>query len=302
MELNKVYQGDALEVLGTFPPRSVNCCVTSPPYSNQRDYEAEGQIGAEKHYSIYIKNLCNIFDQVSRVLINEGTLFVNLGDTYNGNKAGNTSKKGYKENTIVGGFTKERNELPLKSLCMLPERFAIEMLNRGWVLRNQIIWHKPNQMPQSAKDRFTVDFEKVFFFTKQSKGYYFKQQLEPYESKPQPKRNKNIEDSNSGYPKGDRFSAGERDYYSRGGRNVRTVWSVNTQPLKEAHFAAYPEKLVERCLLAGCPEGGIVLDPFSGANTTGLVALKNSRSYIGIELNPAYIEIGNKRVEPYMPK
>lgn len=295
MEVNKIIEGNCLTVLKTLPDNSVDCCITSPPYWGLRDYGHSEQLGSEKHFKDFVNNLCNVFDEIKRVLKDTGTCFVNLGDTFNGYKAGNTSKKGYQENTVVDTFVKAKTELPNKSLCMIPERFAIEMVDRGWCLRNQVIWHKPNQMPQSCTDRFTVDFEKIFFFVKQPMGYYFEQQLEPYESKPQPPINKNKQNCNNGMNT-DRFSAGERDYYSKGGRNTRTVWSINTEPNSEAHFATYPQRLVERMIKAGCPENGVVIDPFFGSGTTGIYARKVNRNFVGIELNPEYVEIANKRL------
>lgn len=296
MELNKIIQGNCLTVLKTLPDCSVDCCITSPPYWGLRDYGHEEQLGSEKHFKDFVNNLCDVFDEIKRVLKDTGTCFVNLGDTY-GTQSGSMGtgliepKYGHNESRDF----KQPNINMHKSLCLVPERFAIEMVDRGWTLRNQIIWHKPNQMPSSATDRFTVDFEKIFFFVKKPMGYYFEQQLEPYESKPQPPVNKNKQNCNNGM-KTDRFSAGERDYYSKGGRNTRTVWSINTEPNSIAHFAAYPQRLVERMLKAGCPENGIVIDPFFGSGTTGIYARKVNRNFIGIELNPEYVEIANKRI------
>jgi len=193
--------------------------------------------------------------------------------------------------------------LPLKSLCLIPERFAIRMIDNGWILRNKIIWYKPNCMPSSTKDRFTIDFEYIYFFVK-SKKYYFKTQYEPYSQA-------GIERAKypfGGHNKGIDHNNGRHFYFttkkmipaSALGRIKRTVWKINTKSFPEAHFAVFPEELVKQCLDAGCPEQGTVLDPFSGAGTTGLVAIKNHRNYIGIELNPYYIEITNKRLKPYL--
>ena len=182
---------------------------------------------------------------------------------------------------------------------MIPERFALGMIDSGWILRNQIIWHKPNQMPQSATDRFTVDFEKIFFFVKQSTGYYFEQQLEPY-TKPLDRWGGTDLEANgdSTWDNG----TGQTAYRNRNmrpnpeGKNMRTVWSINTVPYSEAHFATYPEKLVERMIKSGCPENGVVLDPFMGAGTTGLVARKLNRNYIGFEINADYLKLANNRI------
>ena len=259
----RIINGDSLEVLKTLQDESVDCVVTSPPYWALRDYGCDGQLGLEPTFQEYIEKLCNIFDEVKRVLKKEGTCWVNLGDTYGGSgkgSGGNSEKQ--MTNTNKGSYFKKSKEswtfekAPVgdvqKCLCQIPSRFAIEMTNRGWILRNEIIWHKPNCMPSSAEDRFTVDFEKVFFFVK-SKKYYFEQILEPYESEPTDadrKRNKSSEK----YEGTGLYSEGERDYYSKGGRNKRTVWSITTKGFSEAHFATYPEALVEPMIKSGCPQ------------------------------------------------
>lgn len=270
MICDNIINGDALEQLKLLPDNSVDCCVTSPPYWALRDYGVSGQLGLEETFQEYINKLCNIFDEVKRVLKKEATLFVNIGDTY-------SSKK---------------------SLCQIPSRFAIEMENRGWILRNEIIWHKPNCMPSSANDRFTVDFEKVFFFVKQKK-YYFKQQLDKYTKPIDRWGGKCIKPNGvSVWDKG----TGQESYRKRDmrpnseGKNKRSVWSVNTKPFKGNHFATFPEKLIEPMISAGCPENGVVLDPFFGAGTTALVAIKQNKNYIGIELNKEYIKIAQDRI------
>lgn len=303
METNKIYTGNSIEVLKTLPDNSIDCCITSPPYWGLRDYGHDEQLGNEKHFREFVHNLANIFDEVKRVLKDTGTCFVNLGDTY-GTQSGSMGtgliepKYGHNESRDF----KQQNVNMHKSLCLIPERFAIEMIDRGWTLRNQIIWHKPNQMPASALDRFTVDFEKIFFFVKEPKDYYFEQQIEPYENEldrwgGEQKRNPINEKID---PKGKANAnslARERDMRpNKEGRNMRTVWSINTEPCSEAHFATYPQKLVQRMLLAGCPENGLVLDPFFGSGTTGIYARKANRNYIGIELNPEYVKVANKRI------
>jgi DNA modification methylase len=318
----RIIQGDSLEVLKTLPDESVDCVITSPPYWALRDYGCEGQLGLEPTFQEYIDKLCNIFDEAKRVLKKEGTCWVNIGDTYMGNSS--YSEKGRQGfgNDKIGMINKTKKEVKLvkatdggkygvkdigdrlkcfgsdevkdKCLCQIPSRFAIEMTNRGWILRNEIIWHKPNCMPSSVEDRFTVDFEKVFFFVK-SKKYYFEQILEPYESEPS-ESDRNRNKAGEKYNGTGLFSEGERDYYCKGGRNKRTVWSITTKGFSEAHFATYPEALVEPMIKSGCPLGGIVLDPFSGSGTTGRVAIDNGREYIGIELNPEYIKIQEKRL------
>ena len=307
--LNKNINGNSLEVLKTIPDNSIDCCITSPPYWGLRDYGHEEQLGSEAHFKDFVNNLCNVFDEVKRVLKPTGTCFINLGDTYGGSGSGTTKNADtskYVENSkqvyvLPNGTSKAsqfRGTTLNKSLCMIPERFAIEMIDRGWTLRNQIIWHKPNQMPSSAKDRFTVDFEKVFFFVKQPTEYYFKQQLEPY-TEPLDRWAGQMVRGNY-KTKTEQFSVQERNGRDMRpnpeGKNMRTVWSINTEPSTEAHFATYPQRLVERMLKAGCPENGIVLDPFFGSGTTGVYARKVNRNFLGIELNPEYVKIAENRL------
>jgi len=307
--LNKIINGNSLEVLKTIPDSSIDCCITSPPYWGLRDYGHEEQLGSEKHFKDFVNNLCNVFDEVQRVLKPTGTCFINLGDTYGGSGSGTTKNADtskYVENSkqvyvLPNGTSKAsqfRGTAMNKSLCMIPERFAIEMIDRGWCLRNQIIWHKPNQMPSSAKDRFTVDFEKVFFFVKQPTDYYFEQQLEPY-TEPLDRWAGQMVRGNY-KTKTEQFAVRERNGRDKRpnpeGKNMRTVWSINTEPSTEAHFATYPQRLVERMLKAGCPENGIVLDPFFGSGTTGVYARKVNRNFVGIELNPEYVKIAENRL------
>ena len=314
MEYNKIHHGNSLQVLKTFPNESINCVMTSPPYWALRDYGVEGQLGLEKTFQEYINNICDIFDEVKRVLRKDGTCWINIGDTYSGNKEGKTDNKvsDYLKDTTKN-LHKKTNGVSEKSLCNIPARFSIEMQNRGWILRNVIIWYKPNCMPCSVKDRFTVDFEYVFFFVK-SKKYLFETQYEKYTSNdPRPSalerarelgyttKEKMYHNNGKDCISGTRKScSGIRNSRNINGRNKRTVWRITTKPFKESHFATYPEELCYTPIKAGCPENGIVLDPFFGAGTTGLVALKQNKNFIGIELNPEYIKIANKRLEPYL--
>lgn len=307
--LNKIINGNSLEVLKTIPDNSIDCCITSPPYWGLRDYGHDEQLGSEKHFKDFVINLSNVFDEVQRVLKPTGTCFINLGDTYGGSGSGTTKNADtskYVENSkqvyvLPNGTSKAsqfRGTAMNKSLCMIPERFAIEMIDRGWCLRNQIIWHKPNQMPSSAKDRFTVDFEKVFFFVKKPTNYYFEQQLEPYTEPLDRWAGQMVRGDYK--TKTEQFAVQERNGRDMRpnpeGKNMRTVWSINTEPSTEAHFATYPQRLVERMLKAGCPENGIVLDPFFGSGTTGVYARKVNRNFVGIELNPEYVKIAENRL------
>ena len=446
IEANKIYEGDALEVLRAFPDNSINMCMTSPPYWALRDYGSsvvsifggdkdcehnfsipiktkkksgginehsksrhhykkekgehgfsevpenessfcskcgawKGQLGLEPDFDMFISHLCDIFDGIKRVLTDDGSIWVNIGDTYytksgsgfkNDNIAGNKAETRYgltKANNLRG-----RGLLPSKCLTMIPFRFAIEMVNRGWILRNTIIWHKPNSMPSSAKDRFNVDFEYLFFFSKKKK-YYFETQYEPLSGSSlervkhdyTSKKHKNGVHSGLTDKSCEAYAKKVRDG-DVGGRTKRTIWKITTKPFPGSHFAVYPEKLCETPIKAGCPEKvckkcgcaiskkiisvglprdrekgkkynigyqsgigdisgskleewkrshpdkiefvgcdcnvgfnrGIVLDPFFGAGTTGLVALKLGRNFVGIELNPEYIKIAEKRLKPFL--
>ena len=294
---NQIIQGDALEVLKTIESNSIDSCITSPPYYGLRDYGVEGQLGLERTYSEYITRLCVIFEEVKRVLKTGGTIWVNIGDSYSNQKVGNTETRIHKK-AVQDTFKKEKQDIQEKSLLQIPARFSIEMSRRGWILRNEIIWYKPSCMPASVTDRFTVDFEKIFFFVK-NKNYYFEQQLEPY-TEPMNRwgGNKLKATGESMWDTG----TGQTTYRDRDmrpnpeGRNMRCVWEINPKPNPLAHFATYPEELIETPIKAGCPEGGIILDPFMGSGTTGWVAKKLNRKYLGIELNPEYIKIANDRL------
>jgi len=303
LEINKTYNYNCLEGLKLLSDSSIDCCVTSPPYWNLRDYGVEGQLGNESHFNIYIQNLCDIFIEVKRVLKPRGTCFVNIGDTYGTQSGG--MRGGYIEPKYghTNSRTIEQPNLNMhKCLLMIPARFAIEMIDKcGWILRNQIIWHKPNQMPNSAIDRFTVDFEELFFFTKQPQ-YYFEQQFDPYTEEidrwgGEMKRNPQNEKMDDKGMAGANSLARKRDMRpNKEGRNKRTVWSINTEPCSEEHFAVFPQHLPETPIKAGCPANGIVLDPFMGSGTTGVVARKLGRNFIGFELNPKYIKLSEKRL------
>jgi len=231
-------------------------------------------------------------------LKNTGVCWVNLGDTYGG-----TGSKGvHKDPKYVNGRNGQTRSLTQglmgKCLLQIPSRFAIEMIDRGWILRNEVIWHKPNSLPSSVKDRFTVDFEKFFMFTK-SKNYYFEQQLEPLSEATLYDMSCRKITNNKGETNDYSCTAKGRDrneFYNKKGRNKRAVWSINTKPSKEAHFATYPEELIKTPIISSCPVGGVVIDIFFGSGTTGVFCKKNKRYFIGIELNKEYCKIAKKRI------
>ena len=305
--LNRIIRGDALRELRKFPEGSVDMVISSPPYWALRDYGVKGQLGLEKTFGEYIVKLCGTFDEIRRVLKDTGTCWVNLGDSYN-----NSNWAGDKPNKFEGqNINKKHNvfgrggqlNYPDKCLAMVPFRFAIEMVNCGWILRNVIIWWKPSCMPSSVKDRFTVDFEYLFFFVK-NKKYWFEKQYEPLKESSllRAKYNSYSLKTDKGIHGGmnlknqlkvfEKINKGELQ-----GRNKRCVWRIATRPFRGSHFAVFPEDLVETPIKAGCPKGGIVLDPFMGSGTTAVVAKSLGRNYVGIELNPKYIKMAERRIK-----
>lgn len=272
----KLLVGDAIEQLKTLPDKSINTCVTSPPYYGLRDYGVNGQIGLEETPEKYIEKLVDVFREVRRVLKDDGTLWLNIGDSY----AGTGSKGDYKDpkyaegrNGQVVSLTQSVAGCKNKDLIGIPWMLAFALRADGWYLRQDVIWAKKNPMPEPVKDRCTRSHEYVFMLTK-SKKYWFDHEAMQ-------------EDAVS------RSGAGAK----YGKRNKRDVWNCSVATTKEAHFAVFPKELIEPCILAGCPENGLVLDPFSGSGTSGIVAVNNSRNFIGVELNPEYISITERRVE-----
>lgn len=302
--LSTVYHGDCLAVLRQMPDESVDCVMTSPPYWALRDYGVEGQLGLEPTFGTYLDRLCGAFDEVKRVLRKTGTCWVNLGDTYggSGNASGHTPEtKNLQYKTSEMGATRGITiGLMPKSLIMIPFRFAIEMANRGWILRNTIIWHKPNCMPSSAKDRFTVDFEYIFFFTKNRK-YIFEQQLENMVNESDTRYRQKLRSDKHYNLKGP-YKNNFPSSFNLKGRNKRCVWRITNKPFPQAHFAVYPESLCKTPIKAGCPPEGVVLDPFMGTGTTLLVASKLNRKSIGIELSEDYIKMAISRLEQAEPE
>ncbi len=313
MEINKIYQGDSLEVLKTLPDCSINCCVTSPPYWGLRDYGHNGQLGLESTPEEYVSKLVAIFGEVNRVLKEDGTLWLNLGDTYYGGGGGNKyspenqgfTAKSFKANPDYeksAGFSygyrnKKHEDLKPKDMVGIPWMVAFALRSFGWHLRQDIIWHKPNPMPESVTDRCTKSHEYIFLLSKSQKYYYDYEAIKE-EAITVPHARGNIGKKPDGIIKQSSQSVSDvnRLFGADGLANKRDVWTVNTKPFSEAHFATFPEKLIVDMIKAGCPVDGIVLDPFMGSGTTGLVARKLNRNYVGIELNPKYIKIAEKRI------
>lgn len=304
-----LFQEDSIKVLQDLPKHYVNSCITSPPYWALRDYHSDGQLGQETKFSEYIEKLCTYFDAVYDVLVPEGTLWVNLGDTYFSTTKGSGGKSKKQDSNYGSRFTQKTRivpELPNKSLCLIPERFAIAMQERGWILRNDIIWHKPNKMPESATDRFTHDYEHLFMFSKQSK-YYFEQQLEPYKESSKKRYQSGW---NGAVDKGVSWT-GISSYLgtdkakarAEKGRNKRSVWSINTESVKGLnHFAKFPRELIRTPILASTPENGIVLDIFFGSGTTGIVAEELNRKWVGIDISEEYCKMAIGRIKEWRNK
>lgn len=306
MEINKIYHGNCLEVLKDFENNSINCCITSPPYYGLRDYGVEGQLGNEDTPVEYVNKLVNIFSEVKRVLKDDGTLWINIGDSYSVSGKGSArypdSIKGSKQATNKGTVNVPKmkigyvgGDIKPKDLIGIPWMLAFALRADGWYLRQDIIWAKGNPMPESVKDRCTKSHEYIFLMTKSRKYYFDNVSIkEPCVSK-QPAGNK--KNMNQGRIGKEGWSFNPENSIPKEGRNKRDVWTVNTKPCKEAHFATFPDTLIEPCVLAGCPEAGIILDPFMGSGTTGMVAKRYNRNYVGIELNSEYIEIAENRIK-----
>lgn len=320
MRLNYVNNTDCISGLNEIPDNSINCCITSPPYYNLRDYGIDGQIGLEETPEEYIEKLVEVFREVRRVLRPDGTLWLNIADSYatssgsqaptnTRNSVGHTKKrvpKGYKRKDLIG----------------IPWMLAFALRADGWYLRQDIIWAKPNCMPESVKDRCTKSHEYIFLLSK-SPRYYFDAEAisEPIAERSVKRYLQNIEAQNGSHkqqgrngrpmkPVLPRFGGSKygestakeartksgHEYTPKPRRNKRDVWQVTTSGYRGAHFAVFPKELVRPCVLAGCPMGGVVLDPFFGSGTVGAVALQEGRMFIGIEINPDYVAMAQERL------
>lgn len=292
LDINTVITGKSLEVIKTFPDESINCVITSPPYWQLRDYGWDGQWGLEPTYQMYLENLWSLMDEIWRVLKKDGTVWINLGDTYGGSKAGNTDNKiSNRVNSEGPGGVNKINDNE-KCLLLIPHRFAIGCIDRGWVLRNDIIWAKRNAMPESVTDRFSKKHE-YFFFMVKNKKYYFDLDgirdkvkiLNGYATKfKNRKTTAYFEGEYQPNPKGKNPS------------NVSDFWSINTKPSSKDHYGAYNNALIEKPIIAGCPKGGIILDPFCGTGTTLARALQLGRNVIGIEGKAEYCRLANEMI------
>ena len=329
--------GDVLKRLADIPDGSVQCCVTSPPYWGLRDYGNEGQLGLEETPELYVSNMVSVFREVKRVLADDGVLWLNLGDSYSGSGKGaygdgivrlseKSKKQSTSEGTTSGVFLKKDAGLKPKDLIGIPWRVAFALQQDGWYLRQDIIWHKPNPMPESVRDRCTKSHEYLFMLTKSPKYYFDSAAIaEPLAESSKQRLAQDIENQRGSdrvpgktngtmkaVSSGIRFGGskyGDSDdpkHATKSGntwvaepdgkRNRRSVWTITTKGFKGAHFAVMPEALVEPCILASSRPGDTVLDPFTGSGTVAVVALRHGRNFVGTELNPEYAAIAQDRI------
>ena len=303
-----IYQGNVFDKLQEIETESVQCVVTSPPYWGLRNYQMDDQLGLEDTPEAFIDNMVKVFSEIKRVLKNDGTVWLNLGDSYNSQTGSgfNTNKNEGQNHRIkelqkTQGSLVKKISLKQKNLVGIPWRVALALQADGWYLRQDIIWHKPNPMPESVTDRCTKSHEYIFLLSKKQR-YYCDMESIRENKKPTTNGQSSVRESgNSATRSREHWGVPHepknviREYDEIKGANKRSVWTINTKPYKDAHFAVFPPKLPELCIKAGSSEGDVVLDPFFGSGTTGWVAQRLGRKWIGIELNPEYIKIAEKR-------
>ena len=299
-------QGDCLDLLRNLPQETIDCCVTSPPYWGLRDYGHEGQLGLEPTPEAYVQNMVEVFREVRRVLKPTGTLWLNLGDSYarQGGRTSNVPRHWDGRQHDPGGLHDKRalasdfGAKP-KDLVGIPWRVAFALQADGWYLRQDIIWHKPNPMPESVTDRCTKSHEYLFLLAKSERYFYDHEAVkEPAIHAGRLVKATGGEAKNAQHAFAGETKAGftTHDTLVSDTRNRRDVWTIPTKPFKGAHFAVMPEALAEPCILAGCPVGGLVLDPFAGSGTVGAVAVKHDRGFVGFDLNPEYLKLAEARI------
>lgn len=313
MEINKIYQEPCLETLRKIPDAFLDCVISSPPYWQLRDYGYDGQWGLEPTFEEYLEHLWEMMDEIYRVLKPEGTVWINLGDTYNSGGNTRSNKDGQKEGLInhnyleQTGFTKTNIKLNGKPKCLLliPHRFAIGCIDRGWIIRNDIIWAKRNCMPESVTDRLSKKHEYIFFMVKQDKYYFDLDSIRDKHKWANDKRNDgnrhqykdNVKSQNN------EWLATNAVSFNPKGKNPGSVsdfWDITTKGSTSEHYAAYNDELIKKPILAGCPEGGIIYDPFMGTGSTAEAALRANRKFIGSEMSEKYCEIAKERLDPYL--
>jgi len=301
-----ILPGDCRTVLPTLPAESVQCIVTSPPYWNLRDYGVDGQLGLEATPDEYVAGMVRVFSEVRRVLCDEGVLWLNLGDGYA--QSGGYGAQGASGQMATrtacqpGGARERRNSgrppmgLKPKDLIGMPWRVAFALQADGWFLRADVIWAKPNPMPESVTDRPTKAHEYVFLLTKSARYFYDADAVrEPDAGGASGNKARRVANGEAGRRPADHLGSAVPWESNGKGRNLRSVWTIPTQPMPDAHFATFPEALAQRCILAGSRIGDTVLDPFAGTGTVGMVAERHGRPSILIELNPEYVDLAQRR-------
>lgn len=301
-DLVTLYLGDSLTVLRQLPDASVDCCVTSPPYFGLRDYGEEGQYGLESSPAEYVETMRAVFAEVRRVLADDGTLWLNIGDSYYSGRGASTGVDEKNPARRFGARSLDKGGADWakpKDLLGIPWRTAFALQDDGWTLRSEVIWAKRNCLPDPAPDRPARAHEHVFLMSKSRRYWYDAEAIREESNPEQEAHNKRYAKEYEGHTArakttgqpGNVNNVGIHSRPGKGGRPARSVWSISAQPFAEAHFAVMPSELAERCILAGCKPGGVVLDPFSGSGTTGLAAAKHGRRYVGIDLSADYLDL-----------
>ena len=306
----RIIEGDCIEGMRRLEGQSVHCVVTSPPYFGLRDYGHDGQIGLEASPEAFVAKLVEVFREARRVLRDDGTLWLNLGDSYSGSGKGAWGSDEAREanrHRVKETYVPTRAESPLagkvppglkaKDLIGIPWRVAFALQADGWYLRQDIIWHKPNPMPESVRDRCTKAHEYIFLLSKGPRYYFDAEAMKEPSVTNDPRRPYTSKGAKDLDGRSEWKSGQARDKGDFSLRNKRSVWTVTTKPFKGAHFATFPPELIRPCILAGCPKDGTVLDPFGGSGTTAQVALEEGRRAVLCELNPDYIALVRKRIE-----
>lgn len=314
MEVNKIYQESCLDTLKRMPDSFIDCVITSPPYWQLRDYGYPEQWGLEPTYQEYLEHLWEMMDQIYRVLKPSGTVWINLGDSYStqsGTNAALAKGKDYKSDSTYLTNREESDKLikpknlPNKCLLLIPHRFAIGCIDRGWIIRNDIIWAKRNGMPESVTDRFSKKHEYIFFMVKHEKYYFDLDSIRDKHKWANDKRNdgnRHQYNENSKNQKNDWVGINAVSFNAKGKNpgSVSDFWDVTTKSTTLEHYAAYNDQLIKKPILAGCPEGGIIYDPFMGTGSTAEAALRANRKFIGSEMSEKYCKLANKRLEPLL--
>jgi DNA modification methylase len=315
-EINKIYNEPCLETLKNMDDKSIDCVITSPPYWQLRDYGYDGQWGLEPKFQEYLEHLWEMMNEIYRVLKDEGTCWINLGDSYStqsGTNAALARGKNYSNNStyiLNRGESKKLikpKNLPNKCLLLIPHRFAIGCIDRGWIVRNDIIWAKRNGMPESITDRFTKKHEYIFFMTKKEKYYFNLDAIRDKHIHSNDKRNdgeRHQYDENSKSNNNYKVGANAVSFNPIGKNpgSVSDFWDIQTKPSTSKHYASYNMDLIKKPILAGCPEGGIIYDPFMGTGTTAIAAINSNRNFIGSEMSEEYIKICNNNINPLLQR